>query len=285
VKKHIKLLSIAVLSVSILIVNLSLSYAEGSSFKDVSVNFWGNKNVLWAVDNKITYGYPDGTFKPNQPVSQEEFLVMLIRAYQPSDFTPSTDSTKWSVPYLNYWTKLGWHLIMPTQATNNIILSRGQVAQYLINATGKNYTIDDSIQSLLDTGISVGKTDKSLDGFKKDDLVTRAEAVTFIKGLKQLNATLQPNDLAPSIVYSYNLKIEAGEGGTIPAGKEIDINGKHEEGSKIPIIARSNVGYYFVNWASNNGGTFADANDSQTTFTMPGKDTIVTAHFALEKIK
>jgi hypothetical protein len=85
--------------------------------------------------------------------------------------------------------------------------------------------------------------------------------------------------------HSYNLKIEAGEGGTIPAGKEIDINRNYEEGSKIPIIARSNVGYYFVNWASNNGGTFADANDSQTTFTMPGKDTIVTAHFALEKIK
>lgn len=75
------------------------------------------------------------------------------------------------------------------------------------------------------------------------------------------------------------LKIEAGEGGTIPAGQETEITGDYEEGSTISIIAREMPDYYFVNWTSSSGGTFADANDPQTTFVMPGKDTIVTAHF------
>lgn len=77
------------------------------------------------------------------------------------------------------------------------------------------------------------------------------------------------------------LRIEAGEGGTIPAGQETEINGDYEEGTTVSIIAREMPDYYFVNWTSSNGGTFADANDSQTTFSMPGKDTIVTAHFNL----
>jgi uncharacterized repeat protein (TIGR02543 family) len=79
---------------------------------------------------------------------------------------------------------------------------------------------------------------------------------------------------------TYEFKIEAGEGGTIPAGGEDILDGRYKEGSEISIEVRSMPGYYFTNWTSSNGGKFADSNDSTTTFTMPGNDTVVTAHFA-----
>jgi uncharacterized repeat protein (TIGR02543 family) len=79
---------------------------------------------------------------------------------------------------------------------------------------------------------------------------------------------------------TYNLKIEAGTGGTIPAGQADIINGKYKEGAEIRIIARENPGYYFVNWTSSNGGTFTDEKNSTATFKMPGNDTVLTAHFA-----
>jgi hypothetical protein len=188
-----KILSIAILSVSIMGMSSIPSYASSILFKDVPPNFWGYQNVQWAIDNKIVDGYSDGTFKPNQNVLQSEFLAMLIRAYQPSDFVQTSDDGKWSTPYLLYAFKMGWKVVTPAPVDDYgvVSLTRGMVAQYIANANGKNYNMDDSIQYLLDLGISEGKTEKSIEGFKKDDEITRAEALTFIKRLKQKLDTLQ----------------------------------------------------------------------------------------------
>ena len=67
----------------------------------------------------------------------------------------------------------------------------------------------------------------------------------------------------------FTLKIEASEGGTIPAGKEVEINGQYQAGDRIRLITRPMPGYYFTHWTSSNGGNFDDASDSQTIFTMP----------------
>lgn len=181
-KNYTKQLSVVMLSLSIFSFNLGASYANGITFKDVTTDFWANENIQWAIDNKVVDGYPDGTFKPNLAVNQSEFLTMLIRAFQPSDITPSSDPTNWATPYLKFADKLGWKAKVPSDHTS---LSRGAVAQYLANATGKNYSIDDSIQYLLDLGLSEGRIEKSLEGYHKTDEVTRSEAVTFIQRFRQ----------------------------------------------------------------------------------------------------
>lgn len=87
--------------------------------------------------------------------------------------------------------------------------------------------------------------------------------------------------IEPSVnEQTYYFKVEVGEGGTIPAGQADIINGKYKKGAQIDIEARGMPDYYFTNWTSSNSGTFADEKDSTTTFTMPGNDTVVTAHFA-----
>jgi hypothetical protein len=41
---------------------------------------WGEVYILEAVEKKLVQGYPDGTFRPDQPITRAEFLVMLVKA-------------------------------------------------------------------------------------------------------------------------------------------------------------------------------------------------------------
>jgi hypothetical protein len=74
---------------------------------------------------------------------------------------------------------------------------------------------------------------------------------------------------------TYKLTITAGSGGSITVGA----NGNYSDGSITPLTAVPNSGYHFVNWTSSNGGTFTNANNASTTFTMPANDAIITANF------
>ena len=50
-------------------------------------------------------------------------------------------------------------------------------------------------------------------------------------------------------------------------------------GSEVTLTATANSGYRFTGWTSSNGGTFANASNAITTFTMPAGDVTVTAQF------
>lgn len=75
---------------------------------------------------------------------------------------------------------------------------------------------------------------------------------------------------------TYPLEFECEDGGQIIVGN----NGNYYEGKKIDIEAKANSGYIFAGWATSNGGTFANANSSSTTFTMPANNTTITAKFS-----
>ncbi|WP_223634638.1 S-layer homology domain-containing protein [Planococcus sp. 4-30] len=49
-------------------------------FKDVPTSHWASKPISGLVQNKITYGYSDKTFRPGQAITRAEFSVFLARA-------------------------------------------------------------------------------------------------------------------------------------------------------------------------------------------------------------
>lgn len=59
-----------------------------SPFRDVSHDFWGAAYIQAAVKNNICRGYPDGTFRPNDAVTLEEAVTMLVKVlgYTDDDF-------------------------------------------------------------------------------------------------------------------------------------------------------------------------------------------------------
>lgn len=51
----------------------------GISFPDVEVDFWGREAIEKAAETGIINGYPDGNFRPNDPVTREELAVIIYR--------------------------------------------------------------------------------------------------------------------------------------------------------------------------------------------------------------
>jgi NOL1/NOP2/fmu family ribosome biogenesis protein len=63
-------------------------------------------------------------------------------------------------------------------------------------------------------------------------------------------------------------------------GTAIDVTDEspYAEGTQVSIRAEANPGYRFVNWTSTAGG-FDNADEAETTFTMPGEAVTITANF------
>ncbi len=63
--------------------NTNISVPSGVSFSpypDVSASRWSAAKIQWARDNNIVSGYPDGRFRPAQPVTRAELMAVLRRA-------------------------------------------------------------------------------------------------------------------------------------------------------------------------------------------------------------
>ncbi|GIP35173.1 S-layer homology domain-containing protein [Paenibacillus sp. J2TS4] len=194
--------------VTLCLVGLLPAGAQGErgEFTDVTKDYWGYDSIVWATEQDIVDGYPDGTFKPEQSVTQTEFIAMLVRAYLDKDKLPDENGGYWGEPYFQYAFNMGWggSIIVPPSSKlsdnsmspkYNVLMARMYVAKIITNANGRNYNFDDSIRFLLDSGLAEGKTDSSIEGFKGHDLLSRAEAVTFIKNLKAKQDMLYPSPI------------------------------------------------------------------------------------------
>lgn len=101
-------------------------------FSDVSGTNRNADAINFLANDKIISGYPDGTFKPDQPVSRVEFLKLALLASKVKldDATPTgfsdVDETAWYAPYLQKAKKEGWaqgyadNTFKPTQSVNKV---------------------------------------------------------------------------------------------------------------------------------------------------------------------
>ncbi len=78
---------------------------QAANFPDVSASHWANGNIGAVVAASIMEGYPDGTFKPDQPMTRAEVAKVLTIAHQLSSSatTPTfsdVGSSHWSFIYV-----------------------------------------------------------------------------------------------------------------------------------------------------------------------------------------
>src|SRR5690606_14971005 len=52
--------------------------AGNSPFKDMQ-SHWASNAIQRLTEKRFMHGYPDGTFKPNQPMSRAEFMTVISR--------------------------------------------------------------------------------------------------------------------------------------------------------------------------------------------------------------
>ncbi|WP_186333816.1 S-layer homology domain-containing protein [Paenibacillus xylanexedens] len=157
---------------------------------------WAKDAIQWAVQQEMVSGYEDGTFKPNNQVSEAEFLSMLFKLYANSHVLQSIDAVEgqavkgniWSDRYYTYASALNLNLEASKQnpKLRNHALNRTEVAVIVAGLGGKNYTQDeDAIRYLLNMGYSSGKTAATVQGYAGGESLTRAEAVVFLQNLKE----------------------------------------------------------------------------------------------------
>ncbi|HUC94019.1 MAG TPA: S-layer homology domain-containing protein [Paenibacillus sp.] len=58
------------------------SAEQGTGFSDVSREHWAFDAITWGVGKKVLDGFSDGTFAPEKPVTEAEFLKILISSYE-----------------------------------------------------------------------------------------------------------------------------------------------------------------------------------------------------------
>jgi len=98
---------------------------EGSCFPDVSEGDWFSKYVCLARKRKIVAGYPDGYFRPENPVNYAEALKILGELYE---YTAYADpDAPWYEFYVQAATNHG--TILPINLTYDRYLTRGQMAR------------------------------------------------------------------------------------------------------------------------------------------------------------
>lgn len=166
-------------------------------FADVKPGDWYYDNIRWAVGIGMVNGYDDGTFVPDAKVTEAEFLKMFISLYTGELATLQdeiwydayykfAEARKWDVPGL-------FDARSPDQTNSKYFIPnkpiiRLEAAMFLLNAIGKEADApDELIWEMYNNGFSNGKTSKTVYGFHIDDLLTRAEAVSFLRNFKESN--------------------------------------------------------------------------------------------------
>jgi len=171
--------------IGLLAVSLSCSsvvFAQG--FTDTQ-GHWAKTTIEWGQSKGYITGYPDGSFKPNNQVTEAEILTMLLSSME-APVDKEEKSGHWADPYYRFADKMNY----PTNGLNHLDLrnskiSRVRVAELVSSTQGVHYNGDNAIKYLLVNGLAKGKSSSTVEGFGGSDLLTRAEAIAFIQNVKQ----------------------------------------------------------------------------------------------------
>lgn len=158
------------------IVLLSMTAIEGdvfepkSCFPDVNEEDWYSVYVCYAAENNVVDGYPDGLFRPANPVNYAEALKILGELYQVEFAT--TGSAQWYQGYADAAIALG--VALPTPPAYDAYLTRGQMARlaaaYYANAQGQlaEYRALEKGQTMSSSSSSSSQTSNSFSSSSSD---------------------------------------------------------------------------------------------------------------------
>ncbi|MFO7173487.1 MAG: S-layer homology domain-containing protein, partial [Bacillota bacterium] len=171
-------------------------------------NHWAEAQIRALVDQGVVNGYPDGSFKPEQPITRAEFLKLLASAlgYQPQEGTPPDfaglakhwlATGGWLAPLAEAGTIQPGELL--TAADLDVRLSRQEMARYLVRALGQPpssepvamsdaFQIGSAFRGYVSAAVQLGLLQGIPDGaggvaFRPLDSTTRAQAAVVLSRL------------------------------------------------------------------------------------------------------
>ncbi|TAF08499.1 MAG: S-layer homology domain-containing protein [Nostocales cyanobacterium] len=160
-----------------------------TSFSDVSSNYWASQFIQQLSQRGVIAGFPDGTFRPEEPVTRAQFAAMINKAFsksaqrQPINFN-DVPSNYWAYSAIRQAYTIGFlsgypgNVFKPNQA-----IPREQVLVSLAN--GLEYAAGGNIESTLQYYNDSG----SISGYARTPIAaaTEREIVVNYPNVKFLN--------------------------------------------------------------------------------------------------
>ena len=232
-----------------------------TSFKDVGSNHWAKKEIDYLVDLKVITGYSNGTFKPNDNVTNAQVAIMLARALhldlsnRPnpnfSDVTTKTSGYKEIAAVVDEGIFPKSVKFGPTQPA-----SRATMARVLVNAfhlKGKNHVMFSDVKTtywgypyitaLAANNITNGYSDGS---FKPTANVTRAQFSVFMA--RALNESFRPK---PTVIRNIRFNMTVSQ---VESTETAPLNYRIKDGEYSALVYdinkfgyESQLTYYFEN--------------------------------------
>ncbi|AVK83591.1 hypothetical protein C3943_08415 [Lysinibacillus sp. B2A1] len=171
-------------------INTKVAQQVVGQFKDVTKSHYAYDAINWAKGEGIITGYPDGTFKPNESITEAQFAKMLAEFLglkdDKGDLVKATSASHWADSYYDslasYNTPLNSYF---DNALRNKPVKRGVVAQAISHLTGNANSLADSINFMIGEGITTGQNpqfeNKDLNKFfGSNNNLTRAQVAAFL---------------------------------------------------------------------------------------------------------
>jgi hypothetical protein len=181
-----------------------------TTFSDLANNHWAQKPIRALTDKAVLQGYPDGTFKPDQPITRAELATMITKTcgYQPGAPTGIKDIAP-------HWAVLSIKAVANQKVMNAFgdgafrpenRLNRAQLATFVSRilhlGTKEEQFSDPWPVSFNDVpaghwsyrAVEIAKKLELLPphfspNYQPDQAVTRAEAAWVLQALAQINVT------------------------------------------------------------------------------------------------
>lgn len=151
-----------------------------SQFSDVKANEWYTGYINLAVSQGYVKGYPDGTFKPNNTITNAEVITVIMRILGYNDNLPGP----WPVDYVAKAGNLEITTGIVTSTNANAV--RGDVARMIDNALEENVVVWNNDIDDFDDKYQNRETTLLADSFKgqtREDLTVTGWSVdSFTKG-------------------------------------------------------------------------------------------------------
>jgi uncharacterized protein YkwD len=89
----------------------AVSVLGTSAFSDLS-SAWAQEEISNLVSAEVLSGYPDGSFKPDNPLTRAEFIKMIVSAFSSPSQAPASfrdvSPDFWATPYIAQAQVKGW---------------------------------------------------------------------------------------------------------------------------------------------------------------------------------
>ena len=120
---------------------LDKNVAHTVSFSDVPADAWYAEAVNTLASLGMINGYPDGTFRPDAPITRAEFCVIALAfAYEPEDFDcdfRDVSTRDWFYDYVAQATSYGWISGSDRSFRPNECITRAEVSVIVNNMLGR----------------------------------------------------------------------------------------------------------------------------------------------------